>query len=455
MLRLPHYFALVLAGFAAFGLAARNGAGSERARLCACLASGRTARSGANGDGGASVSRGCCWTSRRWHPTDRDGNASYSAVGQPVGRSARTAPLVAHPIAFSVSPRRQRDRHQLGRRDCRGPAPFAAGTCDGVWSADPREVITDQQSRFDTQAFVDTRYTNVSDPVGSILTTGGPDRYLDENWYYSSGLKQTTASGGSLEVSQKVGYENSNSLYFIPPNQGTSRIDLSLTQPLLNGAGRDYNSHGIVLAQIDANIARDQFSKDLQTLLVSVYRDYWNLYLARATLLQKQRLHRQAVTILDELNARRDVDVLQNQIVRARAAVAGRETAMIRAEAEVGNAEDRIRSVVNDTALRGDRPLELIPNQMPDAEFERIDLQKALLAALERRPEINVAAKELRGERAGRSVGQRNAAGAQPGAGGIRQRVGGPDRHRPCLFRSVQHGPAELLRRCAIPDAVG
>ncbi len=258
------------------------------------------------------------------------------------------------------------------------------------------EAITDQESRFDPQAFVDTRFTNVSDPVGSILTTGGPSRYLDENWYYNSGIKQTTASGASLVASQKIGYEDSNSLYFIPPNQGTSRIDVALTQPLLQGAGRDYNAHGIVLAQIDANIARDQFSKDLQTFLVGLHRDYWDLYLARATLLQAQRLYQEAAGILDELNARRDVDVLQSQIVRARAAVAGREAAVIRAEASVDNAESRVRTALNDSALGGNRPPELIPNQMPDLAYERVDLRAALLAALERRPEINEAAKQLK-----------------------------------------------------------
>jgi outer membrane protein TolC len=259
-----------------------------------------------------------------------------------------------------------------------------------------REAITDQESRFDPQAFIDTRNTNVSDPVGSILTTGGPNRYLDEDFYFSSGIKQTTATGGSLVVSQKVGYENSNSLYFSPADQGSSRIDVALTQPLLNGAGRNYNAHGIVLAQIDANVARDQFSKDLQSLLAEIYRDYWSLYLARATVLQRARLHEEAVSIFDELNARRDVDVLQSQMVRARAAVAGREAAVIRGQANVDNAEAKVRAAMNDTALRGDRPPELIPNQSPDLEYERIDLRNALLVALERRPEINQATKELR-----------------------------------------------------------
>ena len=51
---------------------------------------------------------------------------------------------------------------------------------------------------------------------------------------------------------------------------------------------------------------------------------------------------------------------------------------------------------LNDSPLGGNRPPELIPNQMPDLAYERIDLRAALLAALERRPEINEAAKQLK-----------------------------------------------------------
>ena len=53
--------------------------------------------------------------------------------------------------------------------------------------------------------------------------------------------------GAEPQTSQRLGYEDSNSIYFLPEQQGTSRLSVSLTQPLLNGAGRAYNAHLIVL----------------------------------------------------------------------------------------------------------------------------------------------------------------------------------------------------------------
>ena len=106
-----------------------------------------------------------------------------------------------------------------------------------------------------------------------------------------------------------------------------------------------------MLAEISSNIAHDEMSRDLQDLLLKVHQAYWDVYLLRAALLQKRKLHWQAVQILEELNSRRDVDVLGNQLVRARAAVTTREAAMIRYQTEVQNAEARIRTLINDPGL--------------------------------------------------------------------------------------------------------
>ena len=47
--------------------------------------------------------------------------------------------------------------------------------------------ICEAQAQFDWRTFMESKFIDTSDPVGSTLTTGGPDRYLDQNWYYSGG----------------------------------------------------------------------------------------------------------------------------------------------------------------------------------------------------------------------------------------------------------------------------
>jgi len=260
-----------------------------------------------------------------------------------------------------------------------------------------RAAIIEAQSAFDVRNFAESRYVGTSDPVGSTLTTGGAPRFIDQNWTNAMGLRRRTLTGAQFEASQRIGYEDNNSIFFVPTEQGTAKLSLSLTQPLLNGRGQAYNTSVIVLAEIDLKIARDQLSKELQTMLVEIHRGYWELYLERAALLQKRKLYQEAVTILDELDGRRGVDVTGSQIVRARAAVATRQGDTIRYAASVRNAEARLRALVNDPQLFSCPDGELIPAQPPSMIYCEVPLCDALITALKHRPEIHQAATQLQG----------------------------------------------------------
>ena len=71
-----------------------------------------------------------------------------------------------------------------------------------------------------------------------MLTTGGPSPWIDTHWTAAAGIRKQGLSGAQVEVSQQVGYEDSNSLYFVPNHQGTARMSITLTQPLYERRGR-------------------------------------------------------------------------------------------------------------------------------------------------------------------------------------------------------------------------
>ena len=259
-----------------------------------------------------------------------------------------------------------------------------------------QSTITEAEGKFDPRAFVESRLVADSDPTGSTLTTGGPDPWIDTHWYGSAGIRKQGLSGAQVEVSQQIGYEDSNSLYFSPAHQGTAKLAITLTQPLINGAGAAYNGSVMVLANISTEIARDRFSRDLQALLLDLHRNYWDLYLQRATLAQRTRLYRQAIVIRDELKARQALDATRGQLIRAEAAVASREAALIRYRSAVQNTEARIRALVNDPGLAPAGCAELIPDQMPIRTLVPTDLGNSLVTALKARPEIQQGIKEVR-----------------------------------------------------------
>lgn len=256
--------------------------------------------------------------------------------------------------------------------------------------------IVEAEAGFDWVRFLDTRWDDTSDPVSTTLQTGSSNRYRNNQWSLKGGVRRRISSGGSLEVAQQFGFQNTNSVFFVPNDQGTSRLSLRYTQPFLRGRGAAYNRSLIVLAQLDTTIARDEFSRQLQSHLLDVSEAYWTLYLERAGLLQKQRLFDRAGEVLTELERRRELDAFESQILKARAAVKTRGSDLVRSRAAVLNTERKIRLLVNDPSLDGENPPELVPLEHPPQSHLSIETPDVFQTAIRHRPEIDMALQKVR-----------------------------------------------------------
>ncbi len=255
-------------------------------------------------------------------------------------------------------------------------------------------------AEFDTRLFMETKLNRTSIPTGSTLEAGANvPRLREEDWFYRAGLRKKNVVGGKFEAAQRIGTRNSNSVFFLPEDQGNARLTLSYNQPLLNGYGVAYNTSLIVLARFDTRIAVDRSVAELQEYLLEVTETLWQLYLQRSVLLQQQKHFERAQSILTRLESRRDLDSLETQIARARAAVALRRTAVIRAKAAIRDAESRLRALVNAPDLLADRTAELVPTLAPGSDFVPVDFQRALITALENRPDLDSATQEVEAAR--------------------------------------------------------
>lgn len=257
-------------------------------------------------------------------------------------------------------------------------------------------VVVEERAAFDPRTFAETRFFRRSQPIGNLLETGGPPRWREADWGLSAGLRKRTPMGGSWEVSQRIGTQASNSKFFIPEQQGNAKMVLSFNQPLLNGFGKAYNTSLIVLAELDTQAAADETSAALQQQLTTIADTYWELYLQRAVLVQKREHLGRAMGVLKELERRREIDALESQIVRAQAAVAARQSELARAAANVQNIEARLRALTSAPELMAHAHAELIPLNQPSAMRVDVELQDALVTALQHRPEIDAAAQEVR-----------------------------------------------------------
>lgn len=266
-------------------------------------------------------------------------------------------------------------------------------------STDPairQTLICEEVAEFDWRAFVESKYDDLSDPVGNLLTTGGSPRFRDNHWTGNAGVRRKNQIGGEFRAQQRIGYQDNNSQFFVPKQQGTARLELNYTQPLLKGAGRCYNQSRIILASIDTEVAGKETARLLQEHLLKVTQTYWELYRARCVFLQKQKLLDSAAAVEETLEARREVDVLERQVLRARAATAARRSAMARAETEIRNAESRLRLLVNSPRMLEASQLELLPSDMPPTMHVDISVTGSLQTALVNRPDIGEAIQRVK-----------------------------------------------------------
>ena len=259
-----------------------------------------------------------------------------------------------------------------------------------------RTAIFEEEAAFDWATFLETTYDDVNEPVGNTLTTGGPDRFKDRNWSGSAGVRRRTVIGGEIEVSQQVGWQQTNSRFFIPDQQGNSRLSVSFTQPLLSQSGHAYNTSRTMLARLDVDAASQQSQEELQQHLLDVATAYWDLYRSRAVFLQRQRVLSQAETILTTLEGRQQIDALPRQVLRARAAVSSRRTEIVRASMEIRNAESNLRRLVGDPQFAAAEGTELLPTEHPTMVEIPVSLAGSARTALMRRPEIRRAIAEVR-----------------------------------------------------------
>ena len=248
-------------------------------------------------------------------------------------------------------------------------------------------VIADAD--FDTVAFIEGNFADTNEPVGSLLTTGNDaTRFRDQTFASAAGLRKRARAGGALELVQRGGFQANNSSLLDPNPQGTTRLEVNFTQPLLKDHGRAVNNTRVLLAQIDIELAKSDVRAELEKHLVDVTRAYWDLFGARAGWLQRNRLLQGAIDLHGILVARDQVDSLKRQILRAEVAVASRRSDLIRAETKIRNAQARLRVLTGDPRLIQRAAWELTPQEAPLSVPVKLSTKEATITALDNRPDI-------------------------------------------------------------------
>jgi outer membrane protein TolC len=224
----------------------------------------------------------------------------------------------------------------------------------------------------------------------------GSTSVLDKMSDYSIALAQQIPTGGSLSLSF-AGYKDDTTQAFqlINPRYG-STLRFDFTQPLLKNFGFKVSRQQIIIAQNNRDISNSQLESAVMDTIYTVEEAYWNLVYSIEDYKVREQSLQLARDLLDKNKKEVEVGQLAPiEILNAKATVALREADMLAAKAAILRGQDVLKTVINLPAEGEAKAANIIPADKPGFVKKEVSLEKSLQEALDRRPNLRAARKDI------------------------------------------------------------
>lgn len=265
--------------------------------------------------------------------------------------------------------------------------------------------ITIEQSKFDPTLSVNGQYNRTVNPLnrpvfGGTLGSLEQIRIFDQrNHSLTVDASTNLITGGNFDINysparSSVNQDVARGFLFNP--SWTGGLAFTFTQPLLRNAGIEINKTFIKVAQNNAVVEQHVFRDRVLTVITTVEQTYWELVFANENLKVAQAALKAAEELLATNRAKAKAGVMSIvDVLQAEAAVASRVEQVLVAEKAIHDQEDQLRRLLNpgEDELRED--LRLTPVDPPVTALEPLSLQEAIDTAIDQRPEIVQAKKNI------------------------------------------------------------
>jgi len=259
-----------------------------------------------------------------------------------------------------------------------------------------RQQLLAAQAAFDWTLFASATYNRVNEPrtvpVLNGIALGSPVSRSD-TYAFQAGLRKQLTTGGLIEISQSLNISNNKTPGFslLPDPARDAALDLTLSQPLLRGFGKDASLSEIRLAESRRRADAKRLERDLLNLIDETANAYWDLALAHYSLMVDRRLLERGIQTRDVLEGRLDFDVKPAEYSDAVARVESRKAGVMRAENNLRLTSDRLKRIINDARFPVSGEAVLVTTDLPADSPIVFDLVDSLNTALGQRPEIELA----------------------------------------------------------------
>ena len=198
---------------------------------------------------------------------------------------------------------------------------------------------------FDPTLWANLDFNSNKTPTSTILE--GANVVESDNMNFGLGVNQLLPSGTELGASwMSVRGETNSEFYFLNP-RWDARLNLTLTQPLLNGFGTNATRAQIIIAENLRDQAAVGFEVEIIRLMADVELAYWELVATRQAIAVTVQSLELAERLLEETRQRVEVGTSAPiDMVQSEATVATRHQELIYANNAASNAEDNLKALL-------------------------------------------------------------------------------------------------------------
>ncbi|MBP90158.1 MAG: hypothetical protein CMJ64_26195 [Planctomycetaceae bacterium] len=180
---------------------------------------------------------------------------------------------------------------------------------------DPRFGVEAALSAFDASFEAQAFFENNDRALNNVFFGGGTRILKQDLHNYQAQLSKRAANGGEFTLRKIIDYDLNNSPGNDDPNKPwTIQMETEFRQPLLQGAGVDFNRiagpdgrpgamNGVLLARINTDISLADFEIAVRNLVNDIENTYWELYYAYRDLDAKIAARDRALETWRSINA--------------------------------------------------------------------------------------------------------------------------------------------------------
>jgi len=249
------------------------------------------------------------------------------------------------------------------------------------------EKVSQQEAQFESIFSSNLTYSKTDTPTASFLDeiSGSQVDYLATNL----GVQVPLRTGGSVAFNLADSRAKTGSPYSVFDPSYASDLSVSISQPLLRGAGKRANTYAIRIAEYERQITDARTKLEVIRVIAAVDRVYWRLYAARRELDVRKKQYDLANLLYEQANRFVTAgEKPQIEIIRTEAGVAQQLEAIIQAENSVRDRERELKRILNKTGLKMQTLTVLIPATEPDPVHYDLNKQGLVATAINNRMEM-------------------------------------------------------------------